>query len=209
MKIKKESLGYVVSFTFAICLVFVLVLAVANQLTLSRVEANKRFASQLAVLKAFGLAQADSSRAEVEASYASSVAELKAPEGVGAAYKAEIDGQPFVAVQVTGAGLWGPITAILAADPAVQRVKGMDVLDQQETPGLGGRIGEAWFTSQFAGEKVGPQGTIAVRQGSGKGDQDKENSQVDAVTGASRTSDFVQSLVNSALKAIKDLGGSL
>ncbi|TXT49451.1 MAG: hypothetical protein FD137_667, partial [Spirochaetes bacterium] len=29
------------------------------------------------------------------------------------------------------------------------------------------------------------------------------------VTGASRTSDFVQSLVNSALKAIKELGGSL
>jgi major membrane immunogen (membrane-anchored lipoprotein) len=32
---------------------------------------------------------------------------------------------------------------------------------------------------------------------------------VDAVTGASRTSDFVQNLVNSALKAIKELGGSL
>lgn len=209
MKVKKESIGYVVSFTFAVCLVFVLVLAVANQVTLSQVEANKRFASQLAVLKAFGLAKADAARSEVESAYASSVKELKAPGGVGAAYKAEIDGQSYLAVRITGAGLWGPITAILAADPAVQRIKGMDILDQQETPGLGGRIGEAWFMDQFSGEKIGPEGTVAVRQGSGKGDQDKENSQVDAVTGASRTSDFVQSLVNSALKAIKELGGSL
>ena len=83
------------------------------------------------------------------------------------------------------------------------------MLDQQETPGLGGRIGEAWFTDQFKGEKVGSDGKVTVAQGSGKGDPDKENSKADAITGASRTSDFVQALVAKALAAVKRIGGSL
>jgi Na+-transporting NADH:ubiquinone oxidoreductase subunit C len=50
---------------------------------------------------------------------------------------------------------------------------------------------------------------VIVAQGTGKGDPDPENSRVDAVTGASRTSDFVQILVAKALAAVKEIGGSL
>ncbi len=209
MKLKKEAIGYVVAFTFVACAVFVVILAVANQATISQVKANQRYASHYAVLKAFGLADLSTSKADVESKYSSLVKELPEPAPGMAAYSTTIDGSAFVAVKITNAGLWGPITAILAADPKAERVKGLEILDQQETPGLGGRIGEPWFSAQFAGEKVGADGKITVNQGSGKGDPDKENSRVDAVTGASRTSDFVQSLVAKALVTVKQIGGSL
>jgi Na+-transporting NADH:ubiquinone oxidoreductase subunit C len=206
---KKESIGYVVLFTFAVCLIFVSLLAVANQLTLSRVEANRRYATRIAVLKAFGLADSTTPRAEVESMYEEKIEERRPPSGMEAAFSADIDGASFVAVRVTSPGLWGPITAILASDPTAERVLGLEILEQQETPGLGGRIGEAWFMEQFAGEKVGLDGKILVSQGTGKGDADKENSRVDAVTGASRTSDFIQRLVNLALDSMGKIGGTL
>ena len=209
MKLKKESIGYVVVFTFVVCAAFVVLLAVANQLTIERVKANQSFASHFAVLKAFGLADDSTARDQVEPLYASQVKELAAPGPGVAAYSAKIGESGFVAVKLTNPGLWGPITAILAADPKAERVRGLEILEQQETPGLGGRIGEAWFSAQFAGEKVGADGRIAVAQGSGKGDPDKENSKVDAVTGASRTSDFVQALVAKALGEIRKIGGAL
>ncbi|HEY9054734.1 MAG TPA: FMN-binding protein, partial [Rectinemataceae bacterium] len=205
---KKEQIGYVVVFTFAVCMVFVVVLAIANQVTAARVEANKRYAAHYAVLKAFGLAQASTPRSDVEKLYSERIEELPDREGRPAAYSAEIDGLPYIGVRMTGPGLWGSITAILAADPAAERIRGLEVLDQQETPGLGGRIGEPWFAEQFAGEKVGADGRVAVVQGSGKGDPDKENSIVDAVTGASRTSDFMAALVASALAEIRSVGGA-
>jgi Na+-transporting NADH:ubiquinone oxidoreductase subunit C len=209
MKLKKESIGYVVAFTFTVCIAFVVLLAVANQLTVERVKANQSFASHLAVLKAFGLADASTARDQVEPLYASQVKELSAPGPGVSAYSAKIGESGYLAVKLTNPGLWGPITAILAADPKAERVRGLEILEQQETPGLGGRIGEAWFSAQFAGEKVGADGRIDVAQGSGKGDQDKENSKADAVTGASRTSDFVEALVAKALDEIRKIGGAL
>jgi Na+-transporting NADH:ubiquinone oxidoreductase subunit C len=221
MKLKKDSIGYVVVFTFIVCVAFVLLLSVANQVTLPQVKANQNYASHYAVLAAFRLADSSTPKSEIEELYASKVKELPVETSAAdaaatrpalaasAAYSADIDGVSFLAVRITNPGLWGPITAILAADPAAERILGFEVLEQQETPGLGGRIGEAWFTEQFRGEKVNSDGRVIVAQGTGKGDLNPENSRVDAVTGASRTSDFVQILVAKALAAVKEIGGSI
>ena len=204
---KKESIGYVVVFTFVVCIVFVLGLSIVNYITIDQVEANRSYAAHVAVLKALGLADATTPRDQVESLYSSSIREIP---GDTPAFTATIDSLPAVAVRYTGPGLWGSITAIVAADAMGERIRGLEILDQQETPGLGGRIDEAWFKEQFRGEKVGADGTILVdRNGSGTGDADKENGRVDAVSGASRTSDFIQAIVNGALAAIKKTGGSL
>ncbi len=204
---KKDSIGYVVAFTFIVCILFVLGLSVVNFVTIKQVEANKSYAAHVAVLKAFGLADASTPRDQVESAYSSSIKEIP---GDHPAFTTVIDGVQAVAVRYTGSGLWGSITAIVAADAKAERIRGLEILDQQETPGLGGRIDEAWFKNQFKGEKVGPDGTIVVdRNGSGTGDPDKENGRVDAISGASRTSDFIQAIVNGALAAIRKTGGTL
>ncbi|MCX7774533.1 MAG: FMN-binding protein [Spirochaetaceae bacterium] len=207
MKLDRNSVVYAAVFTFVVCVAFVVILAVANQLTLERVKANRLFEAHFAVVKAFGLADAATPRDQVESAYTSLIKE-KVMDKVQA-YTAEIDGQQYVGVRLTMPGLWGPITAVLAADPQGTVIRGFEIIDQQETPGLGGRIGEPWFTAQFRGKKVRPDGTIEVAQGSGKGNFDPENGTVDAVTGASRTSDFVKALVNRSLAFVREVGGSL
>jgi len=207
MKLNKNSVVYIVVFTFVVCMVFVIVLAVANQITLERVEANKRLELRAAVLRAFGLADSTTPSAEIDQKYSEIITRKQLDKAT--AYFATIDGQQFIAIKLTAPGLWGPITAVLATDPAGKVVRGFEIIDQQETPGLGGRITEPWFTGQFKGKKTLPDGTIAFAQGSGRGNFDPENGTVDAVTGASRTSDFVHDLVNRQLALARQIGGTL
>ncbi len=207
MKINRNSVIYAVVFTFIVCIAFVVVLSIANQVTLARVEANKRLESQTAVLKAFGLADATTPPGEIDAKYKQLITEKKVNGTT--AYVATINGQIYVGVELTMPGLWGPITAVLATDKAGTVVQGFAIVDQQETPGLGGRITEPWFTDQFKGKKTLPDGTIAFAQGTGKGNFDPNNGTVDAITGASRTSDFVKALVNRELALARQIGGTL
>ena len=207
MKLNRNSVIYAAVFTFVVCVAFVVILAIANQVTLARVNANKRLESRTAVLKAFGLADSTTPSSEIDSKYTQLVTEKSVEKAI--AYTATIDGQTYVAVKLTMPGLWGPITAVLATDPAGTVVRGFEIVDQQETPGLGGRISEPWFSAQFKGKKVLPDGTIAFEQGSGKGNFDPNNGTVDAITGASRTSDFVRALVNRSLALARQIGGTL
>jgi Na+-transporting NADH:ubiquinone oxidoreductase subunit C len=202
---KKDSILYVVAFTFAVCAVFVFVLALANESTKDLVKANREFASQSAVLDALGIPWAD--RSQAAAQYKDKVSPVE--DAVPPAYRATIDGSAFIAVEHTGAGLWGGITIILAADPEATRIRGIQVVAQNETPGLGGRIEEAWFLGQFKGEKApGQKIRIAIgAESKGSGDTDLENGLADGITGASRTSQSFESIVNAALARVKAVAG--
>ncbi|PKL23206.1 MAG: FMN-binding protein [Spirochaetae bacterium HGW-Spirochaetae-3] len=203
---KKDSMLYVVLFTFIVCAAFVLVLAVANEGTKDLVAANKEFATQSAVLGAFGIPF--SGQADAAAKYASEI--RRGDAGGYASWAATIDGTDYVAVEQSGAGLWGTISVILAATPDAGRVRGIRVVAQNETPGLGGRIEEAWFLGQYEGEKT-TGGAISMKAGaesSGKADADKENGRVDGISGATRTSQSFGAIVDAGLARVKATGGS-
>jgi len=53
------------------------------------------------------------------------------------------------AFEISGSGLWGTIKALIAVTPDFSRIVNIEILDQNETPGLGGRITEDWFKKQF------------------------------------------------------------
>ncbi|MFH2113379.1 MAG: FMN-binding protein [Spirochaetota bacterium] len=202
---KKDSILYVVAFTFVVCAVFVLILALANESTKDLVEANREFASQSAILDALGIAWADRNQAATE--YKDRVSLLE--DSLPPAYRATVDGSDFIAVEHSGAGLWGGITIILAADPEATRIKGIQIVAQNETPGLGGRIEETWFLGQFKGEKaVNRKIRIAIgAEARGSGDTDSENGLADGITGASRTSQAFESIVNDSLARVKAIAG--
>ncbi len=202
---KKDSIGYVVLFTFIVCAVFVLGLAAANELTKNQVEANKRFVAQSAVLDTLGIAYAD--RDEAETLYKQRVQPVEG--AVPRAYRATIDGTDFVVVEHSGAGLWGTITIVLAADPAGSRIKGVRVIAQNETPGLGGRIEEPKFLAQFAGERT-EGGRVVVTTGAeaaGGYDTDSEDAKADGVSGASRTSAAFEMIVSGAIARVIAVAG--
>ncbi len=104
------------------------------------------------------------------------------------------------AFPISGAGFWGPIHGILAVDPSVQKVKGIVFYQHQETPGLGGRITEAWFQNQFKGRPliVPPRGMrFFYLKTPGTAQAPTE---VDTITGATETSRRLEAFLDTELK---------
>lgn len=99
-----------------------------------------------------------------------------------------------------GLGFWGPIQGILAVTPDLSRTVGFVVLEQSETPGLGGRIEEPVFTDQFRrGITVSPNpGGAVIRMGS-TGVPAPDGRQVDAITGATQTCLAMERVLNDQL----------
>ena len=99
-----------------------------------------------------------------------------------------------------GPGFWAPIEGILAVSPDLTTTIGMTIVQQAETPGLGGRITEPIFTKQFReGILISPpENGPHIRVGAA----DKANPrQVDAITGATQTSMAMERILNDALEA--------
>lgn len=67
-------------------------------------------------------------------------------------YRAGVEGE-LVAFSCSPGGFGGPISLMVGLNLNEQAVKKIVVLNHTETPGLGARIGEDWFTDQF-GQKT-------------------------------------------------------
>lgn len=121
--------------------------------------------------------------------YGNRVRELSPQEGEGyyeiLGESGELTGY---VVPVNGPGLWGEIEAVIGYEENMEILRGIEFVKQNETPGLGARITEPWFKEQFRG-KQGP--FVMVPEGSADG-----VNELDAITGATRTSNFVLKLVN-------------
>ena len=98
-----------------------------------------------------------------------------------------------------GPGLWGDITAAIGYDERGSLITGIEIIDQNETPGLGGRIGEEWFKNQFR-EKSFPLSTVAEGESAG-------SREFQAITGATYSSEAIKDIVNSASEKVPSLFG--
>lgn len=98
---------------------------------------------------------------------------------------------------VQGAGLWGPIELLVGFAENYTTLTGIGVLSQNETPGLGARIEELWYQEQFNG-KEGP--FTMVEEGSAD-----EKDEIDAITGATRTSEAMLGIMNRAVQIGPDV----
>lgn len=105
-----------------------------------------------------------------------------------------------IAVPFAGPGLWGPIKGFLALDMAKETIVGVSFYEQEETPGLGGEISSQWFRRQFEGKAVrdlaGKPG-IRIRRGGATAPNE-----VDAITGATMTSDKVEAMLNVVIRQV-------
>jgi Na+-transporting NADH:ubiquinone oxidoreductase subunit C len=105
----------------------------------------------------------------------------------------EIIGYAF---PVGGPGFWGAIQGMVAVAPDASKIIGIAFYEHNETPGLGARISESWFTEQFSGLPLYPiEGDHQIFYLSPKR-AGKARNDLDAITGASRTSDAVERFLN-------------
>lgn len=104
-----------------------------------------------------------------------------------------------IVFETEGAGLWSIIEIIVAVGAEHEQLIGMRVISQAETPGLGGRISEAEFQRRFEGVDIKPAVNVVKFAAA--------SNEVDAIAGASKTSDALENIINSGIKEMEaDLG---
>jgi len=191
----KKRVGPVVVMLL-ITFVFISITTSLYTFTREKVLLNESLVLKKAVLLSSGMEFPEDPQ-EIEKLYSEKVIEAKSDDG--SIYYRVIDTDPshpvsYVFIQ-RGSGLWGTITIAIGYDPAIDRIMGFEVIDQNETPGLGGRITEAWFMEQFRGKRA-PLKTVP------EGTQAGEN-EIDAITGATTSSNAIRDIVNAATEKAK------
>lgn len=147
----------------------------------------------------------DLANSEAEAKYGEVVKqEVTVADGL-MLYDCQVDGKQKYVIPVRGMGLWGPIWGYVALDEDKNTVFGAYFNHDSETAGLGAEIKDsrAW-QDQFRGKKVfaadGETIAIAVKK---KADVKNPESECDAVTGATLTSDGVSLMLQESFAKYK------
>ncbi|PVD15489.1 FMN-binding protein [Mesotoga sp. Brook.08.105.5.1] len=192
---------YSVVFTFILTTVFVICLAGINAIASDTIERNEQLEFRRSLIYVFNIVEDARSLPgeEVQKLYLDRIQEI---DGEQTVYIADNEGKREIAFTVQSAGLWGTITALVAVDESGSRIVGIDFVNHSETPGLGGRIDETAFKEQFRGERISSSSSARIAVVSGQDTGSKDDSKVDAITGATRTSESIQTLLN---KAINDV----
>ncbi|MGD9874288.1 MAG: FMN-binding protein [Kiritimatiellia bacterium] len=99
-------------------------------------------------------------------------------------------------VPVTGQGFADKIELLLGLNADASQITGIYILDQKETPGLGNKIVEPEWRGQFANKSISPALVVVKRKA------EKAN-EIEAVTGATISSESVAGIVNQAAAAFR------
>ena len=95
----------------------------------------------------------------------------------------------------SGGGVWGPIEGIITLAPDFETIVAISILQQEETPGLGGVVAEPQYLQTFIGVKMIPQIEI------NKDPAPNLPNEVDAITGATSTSKRFELILNNSYQA--------
>lgn len=95
-----------------------------------------------------------------------------------------------VSYKFSGGGIWGPIEGMITLQSDFETIVRITVLQQEETPGLGGVVAEERYLRTFVGKKMTPEIIITKTA-----DLSQDN-EVDAITGATGTSNRFQLILN-------------
>ena len=199
----KKSLAYPIIFMTALTALTVLILAILNQSTLAKVQENENLELMRKILYVFDMYEEGVTSDEEVTKIFEEKIETEKDSQDREVYALMEGGNPVAyAVPFDGPGLWGSITGYIGVDADVQSVTGVEFITQSETPGLGGRISEAPYKEQFRGVDIsGASDKFVINKPATGGN-------IDAVTGATQTSTFVQNMINEDLKLFVEEGGN-
>ncbi len=118
---------------------------------------------------------------------------------------AEQNGKKYYVIPLYGKGLWDDIWGYIALEDDLNTVKGIKFGHKGETPGLGAEITKKWFENEFKGEKIYDnngtfKGITVLKGNKDPKNTDKEDNEVDAISGATLTSNGVTNMLQERLK---------
>jgi electron transport complex protein RnfG len=97
-----------------------------------------------------------------------------------------------------GSGYQGTIKIVSVINLSLDRLKGIEVIESVETPGLGAKIGEDFFKKQFKNLLVLPKIELVK-------DVVKKENEVKAITAATVSSSAVVNILNKKIEKLKKI----
>jgi Na+-transporting NADH:ubiquinone oxidoreductase subunit C len=190
----KDKSWFAVVYMFLITAFFSSIVIGFARFTAEKVEANRQLAFEKAVLQVSGLAKdkADSQLHEIFLSRIQvsekrdSVLRVKDNEGKSVGY----------VILLEGKGFWAPIKGVLGLAKDKQTITGIAFYEQNETPGLGGKIMDNEFREQFVGINLADKGQSLEIKPIGT---ELGKNQVHAITGATQTCARLEKMINESI----------
>lgn len=188
---KKKQILYPVFFMILITVIFTSGLAIINYLTIDRINELESLKTKRSILYAANIDSNDDNAGSLYKEYITPIDSLDFTD----VFMAKKDNQIVAYIyEFSGPGLWGTITGYVALNPEMNEIVGVDFLSHSETPGLGGRISEDWYKEQFRAI------SLENRDGNFVSYSPAADSNVDAVTGATLTSESVRKIFNQTIE---------
>ncbi|BBO19261.1 conserved hypothetical protein [Candidatus Brocadia pituitae] len=199
----KTSPAYILIFMIILCTVFGTAISSVYYATLDMLKKNEKLHKNRIICQAFKL----------PVSGVSADAFQKAIDDNISYDQITYQGRPWdtfkqkdtgsIGFIFSGTGFWDRITGIMVLSPDLLKCMAIQFLDQKETPGLGARIEEEWFTDQFKGVPIAWDQPADKRIIIGPSPIPNAKNRVDAITGATQTSLALMKFLNSELESFR------
>ena len=191
------------SFVFIMGFLTSIVFVGMDALTAERIEMNKDAAIYSAVLTHNDITYNSGNLAEVFNENIN-VEEVTYNGQLLSFYINEVNGNvSFLYGVFSLGGLWGPVRGVITLESDFQTIVNVSVLEEQETPGLGGKVKNREFLDQFVGLKLLPELDRPIEVN--KDAAENKANEVDEISGATGTSTAFEKLLNDSYQIYRDL----
>lgn len=194
-----DSRIYPVLFMIIVTVIFVGMLATFYQFTRERVNLYQKEQLNITILQLFDL---PTERLESNFQKFIQAKEKKNLKYYQAVKDSVILGYCF---PISGKGLWGRIDALIALTQDLSKIIELEIIEQNETPGLGGRITESWFKKQFENKLIISNEVVQAFELISEGESNNDR-QIQQITGATASSKAIVDMIYNNVKLIKEFG---
>lgn len=171
-------------------------LSLAPTIEANKINETRQKVPELIFGKAKALEMAEQERL-IEATPQTLAVEKHGKKIFYSVFETRVDGElAGWVVKTAGQGYADKIELLIGLDPKAEKITGLFVLDQKETPGLGNKIVTEGWRAQFVG-KATDRPLAATKAGA------KAANEIDAVTGATISSKSVSTIINTAVSDLK------
>lgn len=195
-------------FMLIICVVFGTGVSAVHNATQDMLEKNKKLHRNRVICRAFLLPVEEESAQAYEEAMSAFIRVETRGEGDqkrNVYFRQDEKGQGDIGFDISGMGFWDRINGIVVLTADLNEIVNIQFFDHKETPGLGARIEENWFTSQFKGLKIAWSQPEKERVIIGPSQDPNATNRVDAITGATQTTTALMRFFNYELEKIRSL----
>lgn len=188
---KKRSTLYSTGFMIGLTIILITLLGVLNQVTKPTIEKIEAEQVLTAILNSAGI---DYTTDTINQVYEDNIRKTSIDNDERDVYEIVRNGQlEGYVFEYFGGALWGEVRGYIGVDKELSTILGVDIVKNNETPGLGGRITEDWFKDQFKGIPIDAERDFLIYRPNDGGN-------VDAITGATQTSDAMRRIFNQEIR---------